>query len=63
MAKCYIAEKAIEYYAEYIKDVQAVGVPKHQNLKKHEDNGIGAAVVRCVDKKTIAQSEVQGYLE
>ena len=45
IAECYIAEEALEYCVEYLKDVSAVGVPRNTNNQCSDDHGIGAADV------------------
>ena len=56
IAECYIAEEALEYCAEYLKDVSAVGVPRNMNNLSSDDHGIGAGNVKLVDLKLLNQA-------
>ncbi|KAL5570769.1 hypothetical protein UlMin_020366 [Ulmus minor] len=56
IAECYIAEEALEYCAEYLKDVSAVGVPRNMNNLSFDDHGIGAGNVKLVDLKLLNQA-------
>ena len=72
IAECYIAAEALEYYAEYLKDVSAVRIPKSRINRSCADQGIGAANVIPVEIKLLNQAhqyilentdEVEDYKE
>ena len=58
IAECYVAEEALEYYAEYLKGVKSVGVPLNRNNLSSNDKGVGAAVIEQVDLKQLNQAHL-----
>ncbi|KAL5555461.1 hypothetical protein UlMin_037697 [Ulmus minor] len=56
IAECYITEEALEYCAEYLKDVSAVGVPRNMNNLSSDDHGISVGNVKLVDLKLLNQA-------
>ena len=72
IAEFYIAEKGLEYCAEYLKGVKSVGGPLNMNSSSSNDQGIGVVGIKHVDPKQLNQAhlyvlentnEVQQYIE
>ncbi|KAL5582926.1 hypothetical protein UlMin_015368 [Ulmus minor] len=75
IAQCYVAEEALEYCAEHLENLEAIGVPKNRNKRSKTDingHGIGAATVTSIGLKELQQAhlyvlentvEVNEYIE
>ena len=75
IAQCYVAEEVLEYCAEHIDNLEAIGVPKNRNERSKIDinrHGIGDATVTSVGLKELQQAhlyvleniaEVNEYIE
>jgi len=45
IVECYIYEEAIEFYSEYLTNVEAIGLPKSHFIKRKGNNKNGQSMI------------------
>ncbi|KAH9722948.1 protein kinase domain-containing protein [Citrus sinensis] len=72
IAKCYIAEEALEFCAEYLSNCNSIGLPTSCLIDFTVERPLGGANIKVVDGPTLAQAhrcvlvntlEIQPYIE
>ena len=72
MAECYVAKEALNFYIEYIDELQLERVPINRNLERYNDHGIGLHAVKKVEQSDLLKAhlyvlentmEIEEYIE
>ena len=72
MAQCYVVKEELDFYTEYIEELQPERVPINRNSQRDNDHGIGLHAMKKVEQLDLLKAhlyelentmEIQEYID